>query len=223
MARLGYDRYGAQGGDWGGFVSSTLGQHDAAHVAGVHVNMAIVGPDPETLNDLTEFEQRSLADLGEMFEWGTGYAFEQGTRPQTLGYALVDSPVGQAAWIAEKYWAWTDHDGDPTSALTRDQMLDNIMLYWLTATAASSARLYWESGWARPSGQSQMASANTIPTPTAISIFPREIMRPSRRWCEKRYSDLRLYEQPDRGGHFAAWEQPELFVDQVRRAFRTMR
>ncbi len=185
--------------------------------------MAIVGPDPDTLGDLTEFEQRSLADLGEMFEWGTGYAIEQGTRPQTVGYALVDSPVGQAAWITEKYWAWTDHDGDPTSALSRDQMLDNITLYWLTATAASSARLYWESGWARPSAQSQMASASTIPTPTAISIFPREIMRPSRRWCEKRYSDLRFYEQPERGGHFASWEQPELFVDQVRRAFRTMR
>ena len=223
MARLGYERYGAQGGDWGAAVTSALGQRDAEHVTGVHVNMAIVGPDPETLNDLTEFEQRSLASLGEMFEWGTGYALEQGTRPQTVGYALVDSPVGQAAWITEKYWAWTDHDGDPTSALSRDQMLDNITLYWLTATAASSARLYWESGWARPSGQSQMASAHTIATPTAISIFPREIVRPSRRWCEKRYSDIRFYEQPDRGGHFAAWEQPELFVDQVRRAFRTMR
>jgi epoxide hydrolase len=223
MARLGYERYGAQGGDWGAAVTSALGQRDAAHVAGAHVNMAMVGPDPETLNDLTEFEQRSLADLGEMFEWGIGYALEQGTRPQTVGYGLVDSPVGQAAWITEKYWAWTDHDGDPTSALSRDQMLDNITLYWLTATAASSARLYWESGWSRPSGQSQMGSASTNPTPTAISIFPREIMRPSRRWCEKRYSDLRFYEQPDRGGHFAAWEQPELFVDQVRRAFRTMR
>jgi epoxide hydrolase len=183
----------------------------------------MVGPDPDTLGELTEFEQRSLADLGEMFEWGVGYALEQGTRPQTLGYGLVDSPVGQAGWIAEKYWAWTDHDGDPTSALTRDQMLDNITLYWLTATAASSARLYWESGYMRPSGQSQMASARAIDTPTGISIFPGEIMRPSRRWCEKRYTDIRFYEQPDRGGHFAAWEQPELFVDQVRRAFRTMR
>ena len=223
MARLGYEQYGAQGGDWGAFVSSTLGQRDADHVTGVHVNMAIVGPDPDTLNELTESEQQSLADMGDMFEWGVGYALEQGTRPQTLGYGLVDSPVGQAAWIAEKYWAWTDHDGDPTSALSRDQMLDNITLYWLTATAASSARLYWESGWARPSGQARMGAARTIDTPTGISIFPREIMRPSRRWCEKRYSDIRFYEQPERGGHFAAWEQPELFVDQVRRAFRAMR
>jgi pimeloyl-ACP methyl ester carboxylesterase len=223
MARLGYERYGAQGGDWGAAVSSALGQRDAEHVTGVHINMAIVGPDPDTMNDLTESEQRSLADMGEMFEWGVGYALEQGTRPQTVGYGLVDSPVGQAAWIAEKYWAWTDHDGDPTSALTRDQMLDNIMVYWLTQTAASSARLYWESGWARPSGRGQMGGPSTIGTPTGISIFPREIMRPSRRWCEKRYSDIRFYEQPERGGHFAAWEQPELFVDQVRRAFRAMR
>jgi pimeloyl-ACP methyl ester carboxylesterase len=223
MARLGYDRYGAQGGDWGGAVSTLLGHRDRDHVLGVHTNMAMVGPDPETMNDLTEYEQRSLADMGEMFEWGIGYAVEQGTRPQTVGYGLVDSPVGQAAWIAEKCWAWTDHDGDPTSALSRDQMLDNITLYWLTKTAASSARLYWESGWSRPSGRSHMASAPTIDTPTGISIFPREIMRPSRRWCERRYSDIRFYDQPERGGHFAAWEQPALFVDQVRRAFRTMR
>jgi epoxide hydrolase len=224
MARLGYDRYGTQGGDWGAAVSTAIGERDAEHVVGIHSNMAIVGPDPDTLGDLTEFEQRTLADLGETFEWGMGYALEQGTRPQTVGYGLVDSPVGQCAWIAEKYWAWTDHDGDPTSALTRDQMLDNITLYWLTATAASSARLYWESGWTRPSGQARMgAPVEPLSMPAAISIFPREIMRPSRRWCEKRYADLRFYEQPERGGHFAAWEQPQLFVDQVRRAFRTMR
>jgi pimeloyl-ACP methyl ester carboxylesterase len=224
MARLGYDRYGAQGGDWGAAVASALGQRDGDHVAGVHTNMAMVGPDPETMNDLTEFEQLSLAALGEMFEWGAGYALEQGTRPQTLGYGLVDSPVGQCAWIAEKYWAWTDHDGDPVSALTRDQMLDNITVYWLTTTAASSARLYWESGWSRPSGQGRLSRPGPKLTyPAGISIFPGEIMRPSRRWCEKRYTDIRFYEELERGGHFAAWEQPELFVDQVRRAFRTMR
>src|SRR5207237_3606698 len=134
----------------GGPASSVLGQRAADHVAGGHVDLAMVGPDSETMNDLTEFEQRSLVDLGEMFEWGTGYALEQGTRPQTVGYALVDSPVGQAAWITEKYWAWTDHDGDPTSALSRDQMLDNITLYWLTATAAASGRAFRVSGGARP-------------------------------------------------------------------------
>jgi len=222
MARLGYDRYGAQGGDWGAAVSTAIGQRDPEHVAGIHVNMAMVGPDPDTMDDLTEFEQRSLADMGEIAEWGLGYAAEQSTRPQTVGYGLVDSPVGQCAWITEKYWAWTDHDGDPTSALSRDQMLDNVMVYWLTASAASSARLYWEAALTRPSGRSRLGSGTTD-APTGISIFPGELMRPSRRWCEKRYTDIRFYEQPDRGGHFAAWEQPELFVDQVRRAFRTMR
>jgi epoxide hydrolase len=223
MARLGYQRYGAQGGDWGAAVSATLGGRDPDHVVGVHTNMAFVGPDPDTFDDLTEFEQRSLADLGDTAEWGLGYASEQSTRPQTVGYGLVDPPVGPRAWIAEKYWAWTDHDGDPTSALTRDQMLDNITVYWLTKSAASSARLYWESGWSRPSGQARLTSGDVSTVPMGISIFPREILRPSRRWCEKRFSDLRFYEQPERGGHFAAWEQPELFVDQVRRAFRTMR
>jgi len=222
MARLGYDRYGAQGGDWGAAVSTAIGQRDPEHVAGIHVNMAMVGPDPDTMDDLTEFEQRSLADMGEIAEWGLGYAAEQSTRPQTVGYGLVDSPVGQCAWITEKYWAWTDHDGDPTSALSRDQMLDNVMVYWLTASAASSARLYWEAALTRPSGRSRLGSGTTD-APTGISIFPGELMRPSRRWCEKRYTDIRFYEQPDRGGHFAAWEQPELFVDQVRRTFRTMR
>jgi epoxide hydrolase len=224
MARLGYERYGAQGGDWGAAVSTAIGQRDPDHVAGVHVNLAMVGPDPDTMNDLTEFEQRSLADMGEMAEWGLGYAAEQSTRPQTVGYGLVDSPVGQCAWIAEKYWAWTDHDGDPTTALSRDQMLDNVTVYWLTKSAASSARLYWEAALMRPSGRSRLGSGTgTATTPTGISIFPGEVMRPSRRWCDKRYTDIRFYEQVDRGGHFAAWEQPELFVDQVRRAFRTMR
>jgi len=222
MARLGYDRYGAQGGDWGAAVTTAIGQRDPDHVAGIHLNLAMVGPDPDTMNDLTEFEQRSLAYMGEMAEWELGYAAEQSTRPQTLGYGLVDSPVGQCAWIAEKYWAWTDHDGDPTAALSRDQMLDNVMVYWLTKSAASSARLYWETALTRPSGRSRIVSGTTT-TPTGISIFPRELIRPSRRWCEKRYTDIRFYEQVDRGGHFASWEQPELFVDQVRRAFRRMR
>jgi pimeloyl-ACP methyl ester carboxylesterase len=222
MARLGYERYGAQGGDWGAAVSTALGQRDPDHVAGIHLNMAMVGPDPDTMDDLSDFEQRSLAEMGEVAEWGLGYAAEQSTRPQTVGYGLVDSPVGQCAWISEKYWAWTDHDGNPASALSRDQMLDNVMVYWLTASAASSARLYWEAALMRPSGRSRLGSGTTD-APTGISIFPGELLRPSRRWCEKRYTDIRFYEQPDRGGHFAAWEQPELFVDQVRRAFRTMR
>jgi hypothetical protein len=172
---------------------------------------------------VTEAEQRALADAAQHLEWGSGYALQQGTRPQTLGYGLVDSPVGQCAWITEKYWAWTDHRGDPLQALSRDQMLDNISLYWHTASAASSARIYWEDGFARPSRRGEGRPTSPPAVPVGVSVFPREILRPSRRWCDAYFPDLRFFDEPDRGGHFAAWEQPALFIDQVRRAFRTMR
>jgi pimeloyl-ACP methyl ester carboxylesterase len=223
MARLGYDRYGAQGGDWGFGITTALAHQEGERVAGIHLNYA-PGARPQSPgdDDLTDFERASLDDLAQHLEWGSGYALQQGTRPQTLGYGLVDSPVGQCAWIAEKYWAWADHDGDPARALTRDQMLDNISVYWHTATAASSARIYWEDGFARPSGR-RAGRLGAPDVPVGVSVFHREIFRPSRRWCEQYYSDLRFYELLDRGGHFAAFEQPELFVDQVRRAFRAMR
>jgi pimeloyl-ACP methyl ester carboxylesterase len=215
MTRLGYDRYGAQGGDWGASVTSRLGQLRPDRVVGIHVNMATVGPDKSTFDDLTPEEQSALDDLAEHRAHGSGYSAQQSTRPQTLGYGLTDSPAGQCAWIVEKFWAWTDNDGDPADALTRDQMLDNVSTYWFTATAASSARLYWES----------LATRNTdeVPVPSGISIFPAEIIRPSRRWAERRYTDLRWYETLDRGGHFAAFEQPGPFVDQVRGFFRGVR
>jgi len=221
MSRLGYERFGAQGGDWGWAITSSLAEQFPERLAGIHLNYAPVPPDQSTMNNLTEYERRSLDDLRQFAEWGIGYALQQGTRPQTLGYGLVDSPVGQCAWIAEKYWAWTDHDGDPLSALTQDQMLDNISVYWHTATAASSARVYWEDGFARPSNQGRPTATLTVPV--GVSVFPREIIRPSRRWCEPFYPDLRFYEQPEHGGHFAAFEQPAVFVTQVQRAFRTMR
>lgn len=221
MTSLGYDRFGAQGGDWGSAITAALAERHPERLVGIHLNYAPVRPS--TMDDLTEFEQRSLADVGEHREWGMGYSTQQATRPQTLGYGLVDSPVGQCAWIAEKYWAWTDHDGDPRSALSPDQMLDNVSVYWHTATAASSARIYWEDGFARPSQRNRMRQQQPIRVPAGVSVFPREIMRPSRRWCEEHYADLRFYEVLDRGGHFAAWERPTLFVDQVRRAFREMR
>ncbi len=215
MGRLGYDRYGAQGGDWGATVTDRLGQQSPERVAGIHLNMAAVGPDKATLGDLTPAEQQALDDLAEHAAHGAGYSAQQSTRPQTLGYGLTDSPAGQCAWIAEKFWAWTDNDGLPESALTRDQMLDNISAYWFTSTAASSARLYWESFTRR--------NTDPVPVPSGISIYPREIIRPSRRWAERRYTDLRWYEALDRGGHFAAFEQPASFVDQVRGFFRTVR
>jgi pimeloyl-ACP methyl ester carboxylesterase len=220
MARLGYDRYAAQGGDWGSAVTIALAAQDPGHVAGIHLNFVVVGPPSGGPKDFTADEQAALAAGAEHQTRGIGYSTQQSTRPQTLGYGLVDSPVGQCAWIAEKFWAWTDHDGDPYSALTRDQMLDDIALYWLTATGASSARMYWESA---PAGGGARLFGREVSAPSAVSLFPAEIFRPSRRWVERLFSDLRFYERPDRGGHFAAFEQPAVFVDQVRRAFRTMR
>jgi pimeloyl-ACP methyl ester carboxylesterase len=225
MTRLGYERFGAQGGDWGAAITTELAQQHPERLVGIHLNYApwpVVRARLET-DDLTDFEQQSLADAGQHLEWDTGYALQQGTRPQTLAYGLIDSPVGQCAWIAEKYWAWTDHHGDPLEALGHDQMLDNISLYWHTATAASSARIYWEDGFARPSNLNTRRPPEPPAVPVGVSVFPREIIRPSLRWCEQYYPDLRFYEQLDRGGHFAAFEQPNLFVDQVRRAFRPMR
>lgn len=222
MTRLGYERFGAQGGDWGSAVSTALAAAEPERVAGVHLNYAPVGPDKSTFDDLTEAESRALADMAEHVEWGMGYSQIQATRPQTLGYGLIDSPAGLCAWIGEKLWAWTDHGGDPRDAIGSDAILDLVSVYWHTRTAASAARLYWEEPFARPSGRERYRGAEPLPTPVGISIFPREIMRPSRRWCERRYSDIRFFEELDSGGHFAALEQPQLFVDQVRRAFRAM-
>ena len=221
MRRLGYGRYAAQGGDWGSLVTLALAQRHAASLAGIHLNFLATWPDPG--DEIDDYERRSAEDWAEHLEWGRGYSTQQATRPQTLGYALSDSPAGQCAWIAEKFWAWTDHDGDPTSAIDRDRMLDVISLYWLTASAASSARMYWETGRLRqPDGSRQQWEA-PLAVPAALSIFPREIIRPARRSCERLFADLRFYEQLGRGGHFAAYEQPGLFVDQVRRGLRTMR
>jgi epoxide hydrolase len=215
MTGLGYDRYGAQGGDWGAGVSTVMAIERPDRLVGIHVNMPIVGPDRDTLDDLTDEEQRALDAMAAHREQGIGYATQQSTRPQTLGYGLTDSPAGQCAWIVEKMWAWTDNAGRPEDALTRDQILDNVSVYWFTATAASSARLYWESYGRRNGGR--------IAVPSGISIFPGEIYRPSRRWVERVYTDLRWYETLDAGGHFAAWEQPAAFVDQLRGFFRTVR
>jgi pimeloyl-ACP methyl ester carboxylesterase len=218
MQVLGYTRYYAQGGDWGALVTTGIAQQDAAHCRGIHVNMPIVAPDMETMNSLTPQEQSALAGMQHYNDWDSGYSKQQGTRPQTLGYGLADSPAGQLAWIVEKFWAWTDcGEGEarhPENALTRDDMLDNVMCYWLTNSAASSARLYWES-FARP-------NLDPITLPAGISMFPREIFRCSRRWAEKRFLNLVHWNELPKGGHFAAFEQPESFVDEVRACFRVM-
>ncbi len=222
MARLGYRRYGAQGSDWGTSVSALLGGQDREHVAGIHLTPPLAPPDRATLDDLTDRERSALASLEHAAEWESGYSREQATRPQTIGYALVDSPVALAAWIVEKFWAWTDHDGDLERVLIRDELLDNLMLYWLPGTGASSARLYWESirrvdAWIAGDG------LDPVDVPTGCSIFPKELQRPSRRWAERRFPDIRYWNEPERGGHFAAFEQPELFVDDVRAFFRLVR
>jgi epoxide hydrolase len=222
MARLGYRRYGAQGGDWGTSVSTSIAQQDPEHVAGIHLNPPLAGPDPATLDDLTEGERAALASLEHAAEWDSGYSQEHATRPQTIGYALVDSPAALCAWIVEKFWAWTDCDGHPENVLTRDELLDNVMLYWLPGTGASSARLYWESirqvnRWISGS------TDDTVAVPTGCSIYPKELQRPSRRWAEKRFLDIRYWNELDKGGHFAAFEQPELFVNEVRAFFRLVR
>ena len=219
MARLGYDRYVAQGGDWGSMITQSIGQTETSHCAGIHVNMPIVAPDPDTMNDLTDREQKALADMVAYNESDSGYSKQQSTRPQTLGYALADSPVGQMAWIIEKFYAWTDcGEGaarHPENVLTRDELLDNVMLYWLNNCGASSGRLYWESF--------NTPNLDPITMPVGCSIFPAEIFRSSKRWAEKRFLNLIHWNELDRGGHFAALEQPELFVEELRTCFRQLR
>jgi epoxide hydrolase len=214
MSRLGYERFGAQGGDWGAMVTTGLGQRFPERLAGIHVNMAVV-PMSSGSEGLTQEESAALAAFQVHLTTGRGYAEEQTTRPQTIGYGLTDSPAGQCAWIAEKFWAWTDCNGDPETALTKDQMLDNISTYWFSATAASSARLYWES---RAS-----IDMNPVAVPSGVSVFPREMLTVSRRWAQERFTDLRWFNRLAAGGHFAAFEQPAALVDEVRSFFRLVR
>ena len=215
MRRLGYDRYVAQGGDWGSAVTSAMAAIRPPELAAIHLNMVIAPPTPDDLAALSDREKRALGDLQRFSTEGRGYSALQGTRPQTLGYGLTDSPSGQAAWIFEKLVEWMDCHGDPLSVLSYDDMLDNIMLYWLPASAASSARLYWESMANFASGATDL--------PVACSIFPGEITRPARKWAERKYSNLIYWGEPTRGGHFAAFEQPGIFVNEIRNAFRSIR
>ncbi len=215
MPRLGYKRYAAQGGDWGAAVTTVIGLQDPANCVGIHLNMPIVAPDP-SVPDLTEREKSALDGMQHYNDWDSGYSKQQSTRPQTLGYGLADSPVGQATWILEKFWSWTDCNGHPENVLTRDELLDNIMMYWLPDAAASSARLYWESFRNFPTDYQ-------VNVPAGCSIFPKEIFRSSRRWAEKRFTKLVYFNELDKGGHFAAFEQPEMYLKEVRACFRKVR
>lgn len=220
MARLGYQRYGVQGGDWGSIISTQIALLDASHVAGLHLNMcfgpAPAGPDPSA--GLTDRERERLKVRQAFQNEETGYQQIQGTKPQTLGVALNDSPVGLAAWIVEKFRTWCDCDGNPENIFTKDDLLTNITLYWVTQTAASSARIYYENRHAVPSS----TAGQRIEVPTACADFPKEIIWSPRRWLEGRYNITRWTEMP-KGGHFAAFEQPELLVADLRAFFAGLR
>jgi epoxide hydrolase len=215
MSRLGYERYGAQGGDWGAMISRDLGLTDPEHVIGVHLNMLITRM-PDDPGELTEEETRRREMARRFRATGSGYGAIQSTRPQTLAYGLTDSPAGQLAWIVEKFGEWTD-DGLPHEAVDRDQLLTNVTVYWLTGTAGSSARLYYESSrsqaWGPPAPDG---------VPTGVAVFPREIVSPIRRFAELADRIVRWTEF-DRGGHFAAMEVPDLLVGDVREFFRPLR
>jgi pimeloyl-ACP methyl ester carboxylesterase len=216
MRRLGYERYGAQGGDWGSGISRDLGIIDPEHVAGVHLNMLLTFPpgDPSQM-ELTEDEKARLAMLTRFTEELSGYSVIQSTRPQTLAYGLTDSPAGQLAWIVEKFKDWTDSSERPEDAVDREQMLTNVMLYWLTGTANSSARLYNEAAasWGR---------VEPSTTSTGVAVFPHDISMSIRRFAEQN-NNIVYWSEFDRGGHFAAMEEPDLLVGDVRTFFRSLR
>jgi microsomal epoxide hydrolase len=214
MARLGYPRYGAQGGDWGSQVATRIGVLDPDHCAAIHLNMAVADPPAEPVA-LSEQDQADLAAMQRFVRDETGYAMEQMTKPQTVGVGLNDSPAGLLAWIVEKLRTWSDCDGDPERVFTRDQMITNVMTYWVTGTITSSARLYWEL-------QHSDRNVERVDVPTGIARYPKEVIQFPRPWVEHRYNITHWADMP-RGGHFAAMEQPELFVDDVRAFFRTVR
>jgi pimeloyl-ACP methyl ester carboxylesterase len=225
MRRLGYGRYLSQGGDWGAVVSDKLAAQAPAGLAGIHVNMPATvppeiakalllgGPPPA---GLSPEEKRAYEGMDALNKTGSGYALMMVTRPQTLGYSLADSPVGLAAWFYDKFADWTYSGGAPERSLTRDEMLDDITLYWLTNTGTSGARLYWENN-------ANNFNAVDISIPAAITVFPGEIYRAPRSWVEQAYHNLIYFNEVDKGGHFAAWEEPELFSEEIRAAFRSLR
>ncbi len=215
MNRLGYDRYVAQGGDWGAIITTEMGKARPEGLAAIHLNMPIVLPDGPYEN-LSQSEADMMEAIAYYDRWDSGYSKQQMSRPQTLGYGLADSPSGQAAWIYEKFWSWMDCSGDPLNAVSYDEVIDNIMLYWLPNAGASSARIYWESF-------EGIFAAAELDIPTGCSIYPKEIYRAPRSWAERCIHNLIYWNELDKGGHFAAFEQPALFVDELRNCFRSVR
>lgn len=228
MKRIGYRTYVSQGGDWGAIISDSMGRQAPEGLLGIHVNRiersttippevgkALMNgdPAPESLN---AEEKAIFNEAREFLNKGFGYAALMGTRPQTIGYSLADSPVGLAAWFYDKLADWVFTRGEPERSFTRDEILDNITFYWLTNTGPSSSRIYWENA-------ANAEKPGIIAVPVAVSIFPGEVYRPPRHWAERAYPKLIYYNKVDKGGHFAAWEEPELFSAEVRAAFRSLR
>ncbi|MEW6306166.1 MAG: epoxide hydrolase family protein [Verrucomicrobiota bacterium] len=216
MARLGYERYGAQGGDWGANVTRWLGTYDSEHVVGIHLTFLPTSP-PKTnpYDGVSQAERERMEKRQQELFNHRGYAAIQGSRPQTIGYALNDSPAGLAAWVVDKFWAWSDHGGNLEMSFTKDELLTNVMIYWVTQTPASSARIYFErDGYTggRRSGR----------VPVGCALFPKEINVPPRKWVEASLNMVHWTEMP-RGGHFAALEQPQLLIDDVQAFFRKVR
>ena len=216
---LGYRRFGAQGGDWGAFITSRLGYRFAERLIGIHVNLLAVRREPKLLTDPTPEEKVFIEQLNHFLKEETGYQWIQGTRPTTLAFALTDSPAGLAAWVVEKFRAWTDNDGNPESAVSRDDMLANITLYWATGAIGSSFWPYY----ARMHGPWPIPDGASVDVPTGYVEFPREILRPPRSVAERVYTDIRRWTVSAKGGHFAALEQPELLAREIREFFRPLR
>jgi pimeloyl-ACP methyl ester carboxylesterase len=228
MRRLGYNRYVAQGGDVGAAVTDTMGRQAPEGLLGIHTNLLVTvlgGPQPTDSDE----ERAAQAQLDTFRASGFGYFLEMATRPQTIGYALLDSPVALAAWLldhdTDSYYKISSAfvDGEPAGNLTRDHIVDNITLYWLTGTGASAARSYWEDGQALAAAAASGQAPPEVSIPAGFTTFPGEIWRTPRSWAENSYPNLTYFNEVDKGGHFAAWEEPELFSDEVRAAFRSLR
>ena len=225
MKRLGYTRYVAQGGDWGSPVSSAMARQAVPGLLGIHINLPATVPSDVAAvlaagglapAGLSDKERAAFDSLNTFFKKYRAYGVMMGTRPQTIGYALADSPIGLAAWIYDY------NNGEPARRLHRDDVLDDITLYWLTNTATSAARIYWETA-----GQSVVLATaqktSEISLPVAITVFPEEVYRAPETWARRAYRNLIYFNEVDKGGHFAAWEQPELFSQEIRAAFRPIR
>jgi len=226
MLRLGYERYVSQGGDCGSVISQRMALQKVRGLIGIHLNMPAVVPaeiahilaagDPAPAT-LSAKERGAFDQLEAFYRDNSAYAAMMNTRPQTIGYSLVDSPVGMAAWMYEKISQWTYSGGDPLKVLTRDEILDDFSLYWLTATGASAARIYWEDH------SNNFNARGVIDLPVAVTVFPGEIFRAPKTWAQRCYTDLFYFSEASNGGHFAAWEQPRVFAEEVRAAFRPLR